>query len=65
MENFFLERYFVQNLLLNQKTQRKMYGPELVFEIFHFEWKHVFTFFSENMVKTNKAIDIVFAENLD
>jgi len=54
-----------------------MYGPELVFEIFHFEWKHVFTFLSENMAKmqfspkkihyskTNKAIDVVFAENLD
>jgi len=53
-----------------------MYGPELVFEIFNFEWKHVLTFLSENMAKmqfaqknnyskVNKAIDVVFAENLD
>jgi len=24
-----------------------MYDPELVFEIFNFEWKHVFTFLSQ------------------
>jgi len=53
-----------------------MYRPELVFEIFNFERKHVFTFLSENMAKmqfaqtnsyskANKAVDVVFAENLD
>jgi len=53
-----------------------MYGPELVFEMFNYEWKHVFTFLSENIAKiqfaqkihyskANKAIDVVFAENLD
>jgi len=71
-----LERYFAQNLLLNRKTERKMYGPELVFEIFNFEWKHVLTFLSGNMAKmqfaqknhyskVNKTIDVKFAENLD
>jgi len=49
-----------------------MYGPELVFEIFNFEWKHVFTFLSENMAKMHElvtqkrvVIDVVFAEHLD
>jgi len=54
-----------------------MYGPELVFEIFNFKWNHVFTFLSENMAKmqfvekkihyskANKAIDVVFVDNLD
>jgi len=28
-----------------------MYGPELVFEIFNFEWKHVLTFLNGNMTK--------------
>jgi len=32
-----------------------MYGPELVFEIFNFEWKHVFTFLCENMAKMQFA----------
>jgi len=47
-----------------------MYGPELVFEIFNFEWKHVFTFLSSlhkniHYSKANQAIDVVFAEKLD
>jgi len=52
-----------------------MYGPELVFEIFNFEWKHVLTFLSENMAKmqfaqkihnskTNKAIDDFFLQKI-
>jgi len=32
-----------------------MYGPELVFEIFNFEWKQVFPFLSENMAKMQFA----------
>jgi len=55
IENFFLKRYFVENLSLNRKTERKMYGPEHVFEIFNFEWKHVLTFLSENMAKMQFA----------
>jgi len=51
IENFFLEIYFVENLSLNRKTERNMYGPEIAFEIFNFEWKQVFTFLSENMAK--------------
>jgi len=75
---FFLERsVFCRKFTAESgKTERKMYGPELVFEIFNFGWKHVFTFFSENMAKmqlhrkihyskANKAVDVVFAENVD
>jgi len=51
IENCFLERYFVKNRSLKLKMQRKMYGPELVFEIFNFKWKHILTFLSGNMAK--------------
>jgi len=36
-----LERYFAENISLNLKMQRKMYGPELVLEIINLEWSLV------------------------
>jgi len=38
-----------------------MYGPELVFEIFHFEWKHVFTFLLGLHRKPKLKKDLVFS----
>jgi len=54
----FLEKYFVGNLSQNSKMERKMYGPELVFEIFNFDWNHVLKFSSKNMAK-----NAVFSKN--
>jgi len=39
-----------------------MYGPELVIELFNFEWKHVFTFLSENMAKMQFAQNKVITQ---
>jgi len=38
--------------------ERKMYGPELVFEIINFEWNHVLKFLSKKMAK-----NAVFTKN--
>jgi len=72
---FVLRKIFFRKFIAEFKNGKKNVGPEPIFGIIIFEWNHVLKILSKNMMKmlfsqkihyskTNKAIDVVFAEKL-